>query len=399
MRTDSGIDIFRGASVGSQAKHVAEATFLTHERTLQELSRWMYDNPETAYKEHQTSARMAETLRAGGFDVEYPAYGLDTAFEANIGTSGPRIVICAEMDALPDVGQACGHNIIGTAAIGAGLSLSPLVEQLGIRVTVLGTPAEEGHGGKIDLIGTGAFEDAAASMMIHPSTRNIVDPTFLAVQHVDIEFHGKEAHASSSPHVGINALDAAVQAYTNIAALRQHMLNTDRIHGIITAGGSAANIVPSHTAMSWYIRSLTDERLEELSEKVHACFAAAALSTGCTYETRMVGHPYSNIQNDITMVDLFADNSAALGRDMVRTADAPSRSFGSTDMGNVSYVVPSIHPMLDLGASPAVNHQPEFAAFTVTDAGMAMIRDGALAMAWTAIDLAEKDLWSELGSY
>jgi metal-dependent amidase/aminoacylase/carboxypeptidase family protein len=177
------------------------------------------------------------------------------------------------------------------------------------------------------------------------------------------------------------------------------MLDTDRIHGIITSGGSAANIVPSYTSMSWYIRALTDERLEDLSERVHACFAAAATATGCTYETKMVGHPYSNIRNDITMVDLFAENSSVLGRDVVRTVDAPSRSFGSTDMGNVSYVVPSIHPMLDLGASPAVNHQPEFAAFTVTDAGTRMIRDGALAMAWTTIDLAEKDLWSELGSY
>jgi len=385
--------------MGSQAKQAAESAFLAHESALQDLSLWMYENPETAYEEHETSARMVEVLRTRGFDVEYPAYGIATAFEANVGTTGPRVVICAEMDALPVVGQACGHNIIGTAAIGAGLSLAPLAEKLGIRVTVLGTPAEEGHGGKIDLIDAGAFEDAAASMMIHPSTRNIVDPTFLAVQHVDVEFFGKDAHASSSPHVGINALDAAVQAYTGIGALRQHMLDTDRIHGIITSGGSAANIVPSYTAMSWYVRSLTDERLEELSERVHACFAAAATATGCTYETKLVGHPYSDIRNDTAMVDLFAENSSALGRHMVRTADAPSRSFGSTDMGNVSYVVPSIHPMLDLGASPAVNHQPEFAAFTVTEAGMRMIRDGALAMAWTTIDLAKKNLWSELGSY
>jgi amidohydrolase len=303
------------------------------------------------------------------------------------------------MDALPDVGQTCGHKIIATAGIGAGLALAAVADDLGIRVTVLGTPAEEGGGGKVDLINAGAFKDAAASMMIHPSGRDIVDPTFLAVQHLDVEFHGKDAHASSSPHIGINALDAGVQAYTAIAALRQHILPTDRIHGIFTSGGSAANIVPSYVSMTWYIRSLTDERLEELSKKVHACFEAATISTGCTHTVTPMGCAYKDIRNDTLMAGLYLENSAALGRDMLWTADAPSHSFGSTDMGNVSYEVPSIHPMLDLGASPAVNHQPEFAAYTITDDGMQMIRDGALAMAWTVVDLAEQDLWSELGSY
>lgn len=383
----------------STSKQAAEKRFLEHERDLRELSRWMYENPETGYQEHETSARMVDALRAGGFDVEYPAYGLETAFEANVGSAGPRIVICAEMDALPVIGHACGHNIIATAGIGAGIALAPLAEQLGIRVTVLGTPAEEGGGGKVDLISSGAFQDAAASMMIHPSTRNIVDPTFLAIHHIDVEFRGKDAHASSSPHLGINALDAAVHAYTAIGLLRQHILPTDRVHGIITNGGSAANIVPSHTSMTWYIRSLTDERLDELSRKVHACFEAAALSTGCTFETKPVGHPYKDIRNDKLLIDLYIENSVAAGRAILRTADAPSHTFGSTDMGNVSYEVPSIHPMLDLGAAPAVNHQPEFAAYTITDEGMEMIRDGALAMAWTVIDLAERDLWSELGTY
>jgi amidohydrolase len=385
--------------VAETAKRLAEERFSEHETALRELSLWMYENPELGYKEYETSAHMAEALRAGGFEVEYPAYGLETAFEATVGTSGPRVVICAEMDALPVIGHACGHNIIATAGIGAGIALAAVAEQLGIRVTVLGTPAEEGGGGKVELINAGAFQDAAASMMVHPSTRNIVDPTFLAVHHFDVEFHGKDSHASSSPHLGINALDAGVQAYTSIAALRQHMLPTDRIHGIFTSGGSAANIVPSHVAMSWYVRSLTDARLDELTTRVRSCFDAAALSTGCTVEVNEVGCAYKDIRNDKVITRLYADNSAGLGRDMIWRADAPSHSFGSTDMGNVSYEVPSIHPMLDLGASPAVNHQPEFAAYTITDEGMAMIRDGALAMAWTAIDLAEKDLWSELGDY
>jgi amidohydrolase len=383
----------------TNAKEIAERNFSEHEDALQHLSRWMYENPELAYKEFDTSARMVQALKDGSFDVEYPAYGLDTAFEANIGTSGPRVVICAEMDALPEVGHACGHNIIATAGIGAGLALAPVAEDLGIRVTVLGTPAEEHYGGKVDLINAGAFKDAAASMMIHPGTRDVVDPVFLAIDHISVDFFGKAAHASGSPEVGLNALDAAVQAYTSVAALRQHIFDSDRIHGIITHGGAAPNIVPDHTSMDWYIRSGTTERLEELSARVHACFEAAALATGCTFEFSTSGYRYKDIRNDQLLVKLYQENSALVGRPMPLHADLPPKASGSTDMGNVSYEVPTIHPMLDIDALPAVNHQREFAAATLTLKGMATIREGALAMAYTIIDLAERDLWGDLGSY
>lgn len=381
----------------TNAKETAERNFDEHEDALRHLSRWMYENPELAFKEFETSARMVQALQDGGFDVEYPAYGLDTAFEANIGSQGPRVVICAEMDALPEVGHACGHNIIATAGIGAGLALAPVAEDLGVRVTVLGTPAEEHYGGKVDLINAGAFKDAAASMMIHPSPMDIVDPVFLAVDHIDVEFFGKAAHASGAPDKGFNALDAAVQAYTAIAALRQHMLDSDRIHGIITHGGAAANIVPDYTAMSWYVRSATDERLDALAEKVRTCFKAAALATGCTYKVTPTGHRYKDLRSDRLLAKLYKDNSAAVGRPMPFYAEVPPRASGSTDMGNVSYEVPSIHPMLSLDCDPAVNHQREFAAATLTPKGMATIREGALAMAYTVIDLAEGDLWGELG--
>ncbi len=380
-------------------KQAAEKRFSEHEAALQELSTWMYHNPELAYVEHETSARMVEALRNGGFEVEYPAYGLDTAFEANIGTEGPRVVICAEMDALPEVGHACGHNIIATAGIGAGIALGAVAEDLGIRVTVLGTPAEENYGGKVDLINAGAFRDAAASMMIHPSSKDLVDPVFLAIDHLDVDFYGKESHASGSPEVGINALDAAVQAYTNVAALRQHMLDSDRIHGIITNGGAAPNIVPAHTSMSWYVRSKTDERLEILVDRVQKCFEAAAVATGCTYEITPKGYHYKNIRNDKVLAKLYHSNTAAAGRPMPMYADIEPFTSGSTDMGNVSYEVPSIHPMLSLDCLPAVNHQKEFAAATLTEKGKQTIRDGAIAMAWTTIDLAEQDLWGELGTF
>ena len=356
----------------------------------------MYDHPEIAFEERETSSRMVEALRSGGFDVEYPAYGLDTAFAARVGSSGPEVIICAEMDALPEVGHACGHNIIATAGIGAGLALAPLADELGIRVQVLGTPAEEHLGGKVDLINAGAFDGATASMMIHPSTKDIVDPEFLSVVHLDLEFLGKSSHASGSPDLGINALDAAVQAYVNVATLRQQLEDSDRVHGIITYGGAAPNIIPARTTMAWYVRATSDERLDAIYPRVIACFEAAALATGCTMEVSQSGHRYSAMNNNEIMVDLYQQNSSALGRAMNRLDDLPRETSGSTDMGNVSQVVPSIHPMLDLHCYPTVNHQPEFAAHTTSDDGTAAIRDGALAMAWTVIDLAENDRWGEL---
>lgn len=378
------------------SKERAEQRFGEHEEALQLLSKWMYDNPETAYVEYETSAKMVEALRAGGFEVEYPAYGLETAFRADVGSTGPRVIICAEMDALPEVGQACGHNIIATAGVGAGLALAPVAEELGIRVTVLGTPAEEHYGGKVDLIKAGAFEDAAASMMIHPSPRDVVDPVFLAIEHLEVNFYGKASHAASAPSEGRNALDAAVLAYSSIAMLRQHILDNDRVHGIITHGGAAPNIVPDHTSMAWNVRSGTDARLDVLMEQVQACFDSAAAATGCTVEVKAGGHRYKEMRNNPIMTELYKANSAAVGRPIPWHSEIPPRTSGSTDMGNVSYVVPSIHPMLGIDCGSAVNHQREFAAATLTPKGMETIRDGALAMAWTVIDLAEQDLWSSL---
>ena len=380
------------------AKDTAQDTFDGVEGELRGLSRWMYDHPEIAYEEFETSAKLVEFLAGKGFAVEHPAYGLDTAFAARIGSGGPEVVICCEIDALPEVGHACGHNIIATAAIGAGIALAPLVEDLGIRVTVLGTPAEEAYGGKIDLINAGAFSNVAAAMMVHPANDDVVDKNFLAVAQIDVEFHGKESHAAFMPQVGINALDAAVQAYVNVSMLRQAMYPTDKVHGIITYGGGAPNVIPAFTSMSWYVRALTKERLDELYTKVVAAFEGAAVATGCTYEVKLRGNTYTDMLVDPVMTDLYAENSAALGRPMHRGSEYDISATGSTDMSNVSYEVPTIHPMLDIKAAPAVNHQKEFAAYTLTPSGEAAIRDGAMAMAMTIIDLAEGDRWEDLGS-
>lgn len=378
-------------------KQSAEQAFARVEADLADISRWMYENPEIQYQEYQSSARLASFLGEHGFEVEYPTGGLDTAFAANVGAAGPRVVICCEYDALPEVGHACGHNIIATAAAGAGIAVAGLADELGIRVTVLGTPAEEGAGGKVDLIEAGAFEDAAAAMMIHPSPHDLLDPSFQARSSFTVEYFGKESHAAFAPHVGVNALDAFVQAYMNVATLRQQILPSDRVHCIIDHGGDANNIIPAYTKSTWGIRSADGERLEELIPKVHACFEAAAQATGCRIEITPIGHPYVNMTNNPTMAELFRANSEALGRPLPTEAEIGA-SGGSSDMGNVSQVLPSIHPMLAIDSRGAVNHQKEFAATTITDSGHRAIRDGALAMAYTIIDMATEDVWEELSA-
>lgn len=378
------------------AKQRAQQRYQEIDADLRAMSRWLYDNPELSYQEHQSSARLAEFLAGHGFAVEHPAYGIETAFVARTGSSGPEVIICAEYDGLPGVGQACGHNIIAAAALGAGIALQPVAESLGFRVTVLGTPAEEKYGGKADLIAAGAFAGATASMMIHPSPRNVVDPNVIAIAELDVHYHGKTAHASAYPQLGVNALDAFVQAYVNISTLRQHLYPTDKVHGIVVEGGQAPNIIPDYTRSSWYVRAQTRNRLEELLPKVRACFEAGALATGCTVDVEHIGHIYDELISNPVLTDLYLANSAALGRPLGRGADLPPSQAGSTDMGNVSRVVASIHPMLSINCDPAVNHQSEFAAHTVTPDGERAIRDGALGMAWTVIDLAERDLWGSL---
>lgn len=376
-------------------KQRAEQVFGEIEEDLREISHWMYENPEIGYQERESSQRLASYLGDHGFAVTYPAFDLETAFEATAGSAGPRLVICCEYDALPEVGHACGHNIIATAALGAGISVAGLADELGIRVTVLGTPAEETWGGKVDLINAGAFEDAAASMMIHPSPRDQLDPSFQARESFTVEYHGKESHAAFAPQVGINALDAFVQAYVNVATLRQQLLGDDRVHCIIDHGGDASNIIPAYTRSTWGIRSGNNDRLQELIPKVRACFEAAATATGCRLEVKPLSHPYLNMINNPVMAGLFRANSEGLGRPMPTEAEVGA-SGGSSDMGNVSQLVPAIHPMIAIESGAAVNHQKDFAAVTITPSGDKAIRDGALGMAYTIIDMAEQDVWGNL---
>jgi amidohydrolase len=376
-------------------KERADVAFADVEDDLRSISKWMYENPELGYEEHEASARLAAFLGRHGFDVTFPAYGLETAFEATVGSSGPRVVICAEYDALPQVGHACGHNVIATSSLGAGVSLAGLADELGIKVTVLGTPAEEGGGGKIDLLEAGAFEDAAASMLIHPSIRDLADPRLLAAQGLTVTYTGKTAHAAATPDQGVNALDAFVQAYNNISTLRQQFEPTDRVHGVVTEGGAAPNVIPDRTVSKWIVRAPTAYRFETLRTRVIACFEAAATATGCTLDIEYQGEPYIDLVSHPLLVGLFAANSVALGRAMPTYAESGLETSASSDMGNVSHVVPSIHPSIGIETS-AVNHQPEFAAATITPSGEKAMRDGALAMAHTIIDMALQDVWDRL---
>jgi len=381
----------------SDLKQQAEARFDAVAGDLRDLSEWMYHNPELAYVEIEASKRIVDLLSQHGFEVEYPAYGLDTAFAARIGDDGPELIVCAEYDALPGVGHACGHNIIATAGAGAGIALAPFVKDLGFRLTVLGTPAEEKYGGKVDLIRAGAFEGATAAMMIHPAPEDTVDPKALAIAHLSVTFTGKDAHAAASPWDGINALDAFVSLYTSVSNFRQHMKPTDKMHGIPTHGGDAPNIIPSNTVSDWYVRAATKERLDFLMERFRGMVSGAAAATGCGSDVAEQGYEYEDMVSDPVMVELFDANAKALGRTMQRGADRDPSAAGSTDMGNVSHVVPSIHPMIGMDTQGAVNHQPEFAAHTITEDGHKAMRDGALGMAYTIVDISSGDRWGDLG--
>ncbi|MEA3075098.1 MAG: hypothetical protein QOF60_6 [Actinomycetota bacterium] len=353
------------------------------------LSHRIHANPEIRFEEVNSSAWCAEALADDGFAIDAGVADLPTAFVATAG-SGPLVIsICAEYDALPGIGHACGHNVIAAAAVGAARALAPLADDLGITVKVMGTPAEEGGGGKILMLERGAFDGVHAAMMVHPSPTEMDHMPCLAVAHVDVHYTGKEAHAAAFPELGRNAADAITVAQTAIGLLRQHIPDEARIHGIVTHGGEAPNIVPAHTVGKWYIRERTLELLAELQPRVERCFEAGALATGCDYRIEPQSPTYSEMRDDVTLRNLYRANAEAIGRMFPNLAGGPlEKMSGSTDMANVSLAIPTIHPMLGLGCFPISNHQPEFASFCATPTADKAMRDGAIAMAWTVIDAA-----------
>jgi amidohydrolase len=353
---------------------------------LLEVSHDIHAHPELNYEERHAHDRLTDLLEAEGLAVERHAFGLDTAFAARAGSAGPTIAVLCEYDALPGIGHACGHNIIATAGLGAGLAAAAVAEEVGARVVVLGTPAEEGGGGKILMAREGAFEGIDAAMMVHPAGYDLARMQVIAVQEVVAVYTGEAAHAAAFPHKGRNALDAAVLGYMNVAALRQHIRPDERIHGIFLEAGDKPNIVPARATTEWMVRSSSIRTLAPLKDRVAACLRAGAEATGCEVELRWKDVVYADMLDNRVMVDCYRANSDALGRPAVEPD--PSRVVvGSTDMGNVSYLVPSIHPMVQAAPPGTPIHTPEFAAQAAAAIGDEAVLHGATALAWTVADL------------
>ena len=355
---------------------------------LVELSHFIHAHPELGYEEFQSAEAVAAAAEAAGFVVERAIAGLPTAFRACAGSGDLHVVLCAEYDALPDVGHACGHNIIAASSLGAAIGLGAVADELNLTVTLLGTPSEEGGGGKIDLIRAGFFDDAHFAMMVHPWPSDRLEATCLAVDHFDVTFTGKEAHASAAPWEGVNALDALTISQVALALLRQQLRPGDQVHGIVAEGGSAANIIPSRVVGRFMARSTTSERLAQLRARIDACFEAGALATGAALVIEELGSAFSHMQSDHEVLAHYRSAAESLGRDFSLDDEGVAKPTISTDMANVSLVTPSIHPLLMIPTNGAVNHQPEFTASCVTSGADQAVIDGAAALALTAIAVA-----------
>ena len=355
--------------------------------TLLRVSHEIHANPELAFEEHNASRLLIETIGNAGLTVEAGAFGLETAFVCDFGPEGtPCVALLAEYDALPQIGHACGHNLIATASVGAGLALSTLAKRVPGRVRILGTPAEEHGCGKELMARNGALEGVDAALMMHPASLNLTTMPCIAMAEVDVVYRGRSAHASAMPERGINALDGLMIAYQSIAALRQHIPPGQRIHGIITDGGQAPNIVPERAAGRFYVRAANFEELAPLKLRVEGCFRAGALGTGSEVDIQWGEADYRDILFNAPLAETFRANAERLGREFVPIDKVPANFAGSTDMGNISYRTPSIHPMLACAPLHCTIHNPEFEKFAGSDTGDKAALDGAKALAMTALD-------------
>jgi len=370
------------------AKAGARERFDQAREGLLALSHRIHAHPEVGFEEERACGWLCDALDAGGFRVTRGIANLPTAFVAEAGSGPLHVALCAEYDSLPGIGHACGHNLIAAMAVGAGLAAARVADDVGLTVRVIGTPAEEGGGGKVLLLERGAFDGVHAALMVHPAPVDAIEAPMLALNQFEVRYTGKAAHASAFPEHGINAADALTVAQTAIGLLRQHLRQTDRVHGIVTCGGDAPNVVPAHTEAKYIVRARTLADLGEVRDKVMRCFEAGALATGATMEISDDHPPYAEVTHDHELAILYRKNAESLGRVFPDLGALLERSAGSTDMGNVSQAIPSIHPYIGIDSFPAVNHQPEFAAHCATPAADKAIVDGGLALGWTAIDLA-----------
>jgi amidohydrolase len=352
---------------------------------LRQLSLKIHSTPELGFKETKASGWLTQYLGKNGFSIERGISGLPTAFKGSYGEGKPVIAILAEYDALPKLGHACGHNLIAGSAVGAGVASKAAIDRFGGSVLVIGTPAEELFGGKAIMAEQGVFNSVDMAMMVHPGVYDAATTQALACIGLDVEFLGKAAHASAQPEKGINALEAMLLSFAAINSLRQHIKDKARIHGIITDGGEAANIVPAHSAGIFIVRAEDNGYLDELREKVLNCFVGAAAATGARLEYRWGKVRYAPLRNNLALARLFRQNMQSLGRKVLLAN--PSRAFGSTDMGNVSQIVPAIHPDFAIAPKEVIAHSPEFAQAAASEAGIKGMLDSAKALAMTVVDL------------
>ena len=353
---------------------------------LERVSRDIYANPEIAYEERQAVGWLAELLKKHGFSVEVGVADTPTAFVATRRNgTGPTVAFLSEYDALRGLGHGCGHNLIATASAGAGIALADALDRLRGRVLVIGTPAEEGGGGKIRLIRAGIFQEVDAAMMFHPDTRTQVLHWALAITHMHFEFIGRAAHASGDPEKGINALDAFVLAYNGISLLRQQTKDGARLHGFLKEGGTAPNIIPERTSGEFLVRARDEAYKEELVQKVKNIFQAAALATGCSLNLTFDEEPYSDLRNNTLLARLFDENLRRVGLDPVE--GVPWENAGSTDMGNVSHVVPALHPTVAIASAEVAGHSQAFLEASGSLRGYQAMIDAAKALAMTGADL------------
>lgn len=371
----------------------AAAAIAGHATELHDLSARIHATPELGYEEHRAAAWVGDVLAGAGFDVTRAACDLPTALLAECGTGALTIGLCAEYDALPGIGHACGHNLIAASSVGAAIGLAAVADDIGVRVRVIGTPAEEvgNAGGKDLLLERGAFDGVHAAMMVHPGPHDVLRPPLIAAATFDVHYTGRAAHAAAFPEMAINAADALTVAQVAIGLLRQHLEQGDRVHGIVTHGGEMPNIVPAATSARYTIRSTSLERLETLRGRILRCFEAGALAAGAAWRIEGGDRPYAEVVHDGDLAAFYRGNAEALGRRFVDTGPAVERAAASTDMGNVSRVIPAIHPMIGLGCFPVVNHQPAFADHCIGKVAEGLVLDGATALAWTAIDAALAD--------
>ena len=355
---------------------------------LLELSRAIHANPELSWKEYEASARVADIMRDAGFTTELGAYGIETAVEAVYGDGDLTVAVCAEYDSLPGIGHGCGHNVIATAGVGAALALATVADEAGLRVKLLGTPAEEHGGGKVSMLLAGAWEDVDFSLMVHGMTgvdSSAASFKSTAVDRFEVVFHGVTAHAAAMPDQAVNAAAAATLALTAMGLLRQHVPKETNMNAFISLGGEATNVIPDRAVLQVELRAYDLDIWRTLKKRVLACFEGAAIATGCTWDWAPTEHPYAPVKSEPALADFWDRNLAARGRTIVPHSGGAG---GSTDMGNVSQVMPSIHPMIAFLGETGPAHNPNFTISAATPAADNAAIDGAVLLAWTSLDVA-----------